>query len=76
MGSLFGGLGGGIGGGAPGFNLTGLNFTELLQGGGPGGGSGAYKANYTTDSTLVNMTIYAPLTPPTDVELPVLIFGE
>jgi hypothetical protein len=41
------------------------------------GGSGPYKANYTTDSAISGYTIYAPKTPPpADVKLPVLIWGN
>jgi len=41
------------------------------------GGSGPYKAAYTTDPTLKDHTIYAPKTPPPDnVKMPVLIWGN
>ena len=40
------------------------------------GGSGPFKANYTTDPTLPKHTIYAPLTPPANEKLPVLVWGN
>lgn len=40
------------------------------------GGSGPYRANWTTDAALPSHTIYAPLQPPADVKLPVLVFGN
>jgi hypothetical protein len=40
------------------------------------GGSGLYKAQYQADPTLPKHTIYAPKTPPTDISLPVIVWGE
>jgi hypothetical protein len=40
------------------------------------GGSGPYKANFTEDPTLPDHTIYAPMTPPAGVKLPVIIWGN
>jgi dienelactone hydrolase len=39
-------------------------------------GTGKYPAKRLTDATLDDHTIYAPITPPTDIKLPVLVFGN
>jgi hypothetical protein len=39
------------------------------------GGSGPYKANYTVDPSLPNRTIYAPIQPPKNVAMPVIVWG-
>jgi hypothetical protein len=40
------------------------------------GGSGPYKAGFTTDPTLPEHIIYAPKTPPVNVKLPVIVWGN
>jgi hypothetical protein len=40
------------------------------------GGTGPYKAQYTTDPSLPNHTIYAPKTPPKGIKMPVVVFGN
>ena len=41
------------------------------------GGSGPYKAGYTTDPTLPKHTIFAPLVaPPASVKVPVIVWGN
>jgi hypothetical protein len=39
------------------------------------GGSGPFKANYTVDPSLPSRTIYAPINPPKNVSMPVIIWG-
>jgi dipeptidyl aminopeptidase/acylaminoacyl peptidase len=39
-------------------------------------GSGPYPAAYFSDNTLPNHTIYAPKSPPKDIKLPVVIWGN
>ncbi|KAF2664636.1 alpha/beta-hydrolase [Microthyrium microscopicum] len=40
------------------------------------GGSGPYKAHYTTDPGLPDHTIYAPKEAPKDVSMPLIVWGE
>jgi hypothetical protein len=40
------------------------------------GGSGPYHAALFTDPTLPKHTIYAPATPPTNIKLPVIVWGN
>jgi hypothetical protein len=40
------------------------------------GGTGLYKAAYTTDAKLPNHTIYAPTSPPRGIKLPVMVFAN
>lgn len=40
------------------------------------GGTGPYKANWTTDGTLPYHTIYVPNNPPANEKLPVVVFGN
>jgi hypothetical protein len=39
-------------------------------------GSGKYAARYAMDSSLPDHTIYAPASPPKDIKMPVMIFGN
>jgi hypothetical protein len=79
MGGLFGMSGSSIGGSVGGANPLGI-FLQGPQGGGwatdNSGGSGAYNASYVTDPSLPNHVIYAPRTPPKDVTLPVIVWGN
>ncbi|CZT09436.1 uncharacterized protein RAG0_14208 [Rhynchosporium agropyri] len=52
------------------FNQTQLNLTQSDQGTGP------YPASYTLDDTLRNHTIFAPISPPPGLKLPVLLWGQ
>jgi hypothetical protein len=59
---------------------------NVVTGGGPArpgeicdrdysGGAGPYKANYTVDPSLPSRTLYAPINPPKNVSMPVIIWG-
>jgi hypothetical protein len=43
---------------------------------GVGKGSGPYKANYYEEPSLPKHVFYAPISPPTSLKLPVLIWGN
>jgi hypothetical protein len=42
----------------------------------PAGGTGKYKATYTTDPSLTKHTIYAPASPPAGEKLPMITWGN
>jgi hypothetical protein len=43
---------------------------------GAGGGSGKFKASYSTDPSLAKHTIYAPVSPPAGQKLPMITWGN
>jgi hypothetical protein len=49
---------------------------RLYQSGPKSGGSGPYKAGWTYDPTLPNQTVYAPKSPPQNLSIPVIAWGE
>ncbi|CAI4214352.1 unnamed protein product [Parascedosporium putredinis] len=49
--------------------------TRPVQTGQPGG-TGPYPASWTTDFPLTNHTIFAPVDPPANLKLPVIVWGQ
>jgi dienelactone hydrolase len=62
------GLMGGAGAEAPKDKLTDAQWADP--------GTGQYKAKWFEDASLPNKTIYAPITPPKGVKMPVLVWSE
>ena len=64
-------------GGSFGASLLGTGTeSPKTMGGSNDSGSGKYPARMVSDPTLPGHTIYAPLSPPTDAKLPVIVWGN
>jgi hypothetical protein len=76
MGGIFG-MGGSMSAPKGGLGSLGAKGSEAPKPGprNTNGGSGPYKAVYKADPSLPKHTIYAPITPPKDLKLPVIVWG-